>query len=239
MPKGGARSCRTLVILCHGLPSGALPEPSDAGYPAIMEGLAGRGFGALFFNFRGCGESGGDLDPVGWAKDLESVIDAASDWKPKVFDRGALVASSAGAAAALTVAARDERISGVATLAAPSSFDFLLEQAPPRVFVKHFRNIGLIRDPEFPPSVEKWVQGFREVEAKAWIGKVSPRPLLIVHGEKDELVPVGQAQELFSLAGEPKEIFIVPDAGHRLRLIPAAIDRVSQWLEERFGAAAR
>jgi fermentation-respiration switch protein FrsA (DUF1100 family) len=46
------------------------------------------------------------------------------------------------------------------------------------------------------------------------IGQISPRPVLITHGELDEIVPVRHARTLFKAAGEPKELWIVPDAHH-------------------------
>ncbi|QDU62502.1 Haloalkane dehalogenase [Planctomycetes bacterium Pan216] len=40
------------------------------------------------------------------------------------------------------------------------------------------------------------------------------RPLFIGHGKRDNLVPIQMAQELFELAGGPKELFEVADAQH-------------------------
>ena len=39
-------------------------------------------------------------------------------------------------------------------------------------------------------------------------------PLLIVHGEQDTTIPVSFSQSLYKEALEPKQILIVPDAGH-------------------------
>jgi hypothetical protein len=39
---------------------------------------------------------------------------------------------------------------------------------------------------------------------------------LVIHGEKDELVPVDQGWEIFHLLGSPKEIRIIEGADHRL-----------------------
>jgi fermentation-respiration switch protein FrsA (DUF1100 family) len=46
------------------------------------------------------------------------------------------------------------------------------------------------------------------------IGQISPRPVLITHGELDEIVPVRHARTLFKAAGEPKELWIAPGAHH-------------------------
>lgn len=39
-------------------------------------------------------------------------------------------------------------------------------------------------------------------------------PVLIIHGEADRLVPVSMARQLHQLARRPKELYLIPDAGH-------------------------
>ena len=39
-------------------------------------------------------------------------------------------------------------------------------------------------------------------------------PVLVIHGEIDELIPVGEGMDLFNAASEPKELFLVPGAGY-------------------------
>jgi dipeptidyl aminopeptidase/acylaminoacyl peptidase len=38
--------------------------------------------------------------------------------------------------------------------------------------------------------------------------------VLIIHGMEDRQVPAGHARQLYAAAGEPKELWIVPGAGH-------------------------
>ena len=46
------------------------------------------------------------------------------------------------------------------------------------------------------------------------IEAISPRAVLIVHGELDELIPVENAHRLYAAAGEPKELYVIANAGH-------------------------
>jgi fermentation-respiration switch protein FrsA (DUF1100 family) len=39
-------------------------------------------------------------------------------------------------------------------------------------------------------------------------------PVLVIHGDTDELIPVGEGLDLFAAAREPKELYLVPGAGH-------------------------
>lgn len=64
-------------------------------------------------------------------------------------------------------------------------------------------------------------------------------PLLILHGERDRVVPVRFGRRLFELAPEPKRALFVPDAGHNdLFNRPEAIAAVMAFIEAR-GAPGR
>ena len=60
---------------------------------------------------------------------------------------------------------------------------------------------------------------------------VAPRPLLIVHGEDDTVLPVESAEIIYSWAFEPKEKVIYPGAGHGLRECRDDVyGLLSEWL---------
>jgi uncharacterized protein len=46
------------------------------------------------------------------------------------------------------------------------------------------------------------------------VSKISPIPLLIIHGDKDQIVPLSHGEALFAAAGQPKEMWVVPNGGH-------------------------
>lgn len=43
---------------------------------------------------------------------------------------------------------------------------------------------------------------------------ISPIPLLVIHGDQDAIVPDHHGQRLYDAALEPKELWIIPGAGH-------------------------
>jgi fermentation-respiration switch protein FrsA (DUF1100 family) len=53
------------------------------------------------------------------------------------------------------------------------------------------------------------------------IGKIPPRPILLVHGANDEVVPVLDARALADAAGGEVELRVLSGAAHRLRTTPA------------------
>ena len=49
-------------------------------------------------------------------------------------------------------------------------------------------------------------------EAVRWVGRISPRPILFIHGGQDQYLPDFDA--LYAAARLPKEVWRVPEAGH-------------------------
>jgi len=48
-----------------------------------------------------------------------------------------------------------------------------------------------------------------------WVDQIVPRALLIIHGGLDNYVSLAEVQKLYAKASEPKELWVVPEAGHR------------------------
>jgi fermentation-respiration switch protein FrsA (DUF1100 family) len=226
------------VCICHGIPSGKPKDPADGGYPELAERITREGFIAFIFNFRGAGESGGNFDLSGWARDLTAAIDYL--WELPGLDRAhlSLLGFSGGAAVSIYAAARDKRVSCVAACACPAEFTFLNELDEPQKVIDHFRSIGIIRESDFPASVEAWLGGFNEVHPIDHVAGIAPRPLLLVHGDKDETVALSHARRLYEKAGEPKQLVVIEGAGHRLRQNERAMGQVIFWLKNHCQASA-
>jgi dipeptidyl aminopeptidase/acylaminoacyl peptidase len=223
MPDDG-RSVLPAICVCHGIPSGNPANADDGGYPLLAEQVCSRGYAVLIFNFRGAGTSGGNLDIYGWTNDLTAVIDYLYD-KPEI-DKSciSLLGFSAGAAVSVYIAAHDRRIKSVITCSCPAEFGFL----DPESALERFRSIGTIRDKDFPNSVSKWAEGFRKVSPITYIQDIAPRSVAIIHGEDDEVVPVSHA---YDKAGDPKWLYTIPGAGHRLRNNDHALEKIFAFLE--------
>lgn len=228
----GERASLPALCICHGIPSGSPPDPSDGGYPALAATFCAAGFITLIFNFRGTGASGGNFDIQGWARDLEAAMDYLYSCPEVDRQRLYLMGFSGGAAVSACVAARDPRVKGVVLCACPAEFRGLVLEENALSSIEHFRRIGIIRDRDFPPSVDGWLQGFRHVAPLRWIDRIAPRPLLLLQGAEDDVVDVSQAWLLYHKAREPKEIAVIEGVGHRLRLDRGAMDRALRWLKK-------
>jgi dipeptidyl aminopeptidase/acylaminoacyl peptidase len=218
------------VCVCHGIPAG-ISDPSDRGYPLLAEQICNQGFAVLIFNFRGTGNSSGNLDILGWTRDLKVAIDYLCALPEVDKSHLVLLGFSGGAAVSVYVASQDNRVSSVVACACPAEFTFFTQADEPQSLIDHFRSIGAIRDDDFPSSIKEWLNGFKLVSPINYVAGIFPRPLLLVHGSRDETVEVSDAHRLYDRAGEPKQIIIVEGAGHRLRRNDEAMALVLDWLK--------
>lgn len=225
-PRGRSASAPGLVI-CSGFPPREAGTPSDVWLlPELADRIAREmGWFTLTFAFRGCGDSEGDFSLRGWIDDIV----AASAF---LRDQGAagvwLAGFGTGGSLALCAAAEDPDVRGVATLGAPADFDDWARN--PKRLLEHSRELGLVRSAGFPPSIDAWS---KEVRATSPLGAVTdyvPRPLLVLHGSDDDLVPVFDARVLWDAHGAA-ELRIIDGAGHQLRYDPRAIAVLLGWLD--------
>ena len=46
------------------------------------------------------------------------------------------------------------------------------------------------------------------------VPRIAPRPLLLIHGDADTLIPDADSKALFAAAGEPKDFWSAPGSSH-------------------------
>ena len=224
------------LVLCHGLPrdpGGA--ATAGATYPQLAERLAEEaGWTVLTFNFRGTGASEGDFSLGGWLDDVAAAVDhlSGTEGVAGVWSAG----SSTGGALAICEAAEDERVRGVATLAAPANFSRWSAGDPQR-FLAAAREVGLVSDLSFPPDLGEWARQLDEIRPVAVIGKLAPRPVLVVHGTDDEVVPVDDARALAEAGPGSVELHILGGADHGLRHDPRVVALLLDWLDRQAASA--
>ena len=230
---------RPILVLCHGMPAGDNRQNGfDRGhaieeldYASIAEWFALEGFKTVIFNFRGTGESGGNFHPMGWVEDLNSLIDYLKSRNDLEAENVAIFGSSLGAAVSIYVASRRTDISAVVSFASPAT---MLARQYPRETIERFRDMGIIRDDSFPDSIDEWAYESEKLSPDKSVENISPCPILVIHGTSDEVVPVESASILYSIAGDPKQLKILENVGHRLRGEPEALTYAIDWLKTVF-----
>ena len=65
------------------------------------------------------------------------------------------------------------------------------------------------------------------------VGALSPKPLLLIHGEADEVLPDACSRDLYERAGQPKRLLLYTECRHGLDQCREELDRdLGGWLEE-------
>ena len=83
-----------------------------------------------------------------------------------------------------------------------------------RIMVSHIHHFDVIvAASEFEALVLE-CSLIKRYSPKYNIPKISPRPIFIIHGRRDNIVPGSQARMLYKKAKDPKEMWIVPGATH-------------------------
>jgi fermentation-respiration switch protein FrsA (DUF1100 family) len=192
------------ILLCHGNAGNVGDRLLHAAF------LTAAGFDVLLFDYRGYGHSTGRPSERGTYRDAR----AAHGWlvaQPGVDPaRVIYLGESLGGAIALDLAlARPP-----AGLVLLSSFTGVRELAR-----LHYPFVPARLVPDAYPSVS------RVSELRA--------PLLVLHGDRDEIVPLAHGQALFAAAPEPKRMHVFAGVGHN-DLVPSAGSRfaevIASWL---------
>jgi uncharacterized protein len=216
------------VVLAHGYPSDVNARAvASSALPELADRIASEmGWVAMALAFRGCGDSEGSFSLQGWLDDLLAAVAHLEATEP--VSGVWLAGFGTGGALSVCAGAGDARVRGVAALGAPADFDDWASH--PRRLLEHAKEVGMIRDPGFPTAFDAWARELRDLKAVADAPKLAPRPLLVVHGSEDDLVPVFDARVLVDAHGAA-DLRIIGGAGHRLRHDPRAVAVLLGWLD--------
>jgi uncharacterized protein len=191
-PKNGA-----MILVAHGY-----GDKRTEHYYALF---ASHGYGVVAWDFRAHGKSEGKFSSLGYYEvlDAKAALDFALA-QPGVEHIGAW-GGSMGAVAMIRAAAHYPEIEA---LVADSPFVTLEEEMDLRVPFKVMRS--LIR---FFAERESGVtlDSVRPVDD---ITRISPRPVFLIQGMGDGMVPLNSAQRLYDAAGEPRQLWMEKDVPH-------------------------
>jgi alpha-beta hydrolase superfamily lysophospholipase len=176
----------------------------------IGSGLWRAGNNVLIFDWRSRGQS--DIAQHSLAyyelRDAEAAVAYAFSRVPSA--RVGLMGYSMGASVAILLAARSPQIQAVV---ADSPFTGISEVVAHGAKQRRLpaRLVVPIAD-----AMTGWRYGYRfgSVRPIEAVAAISPRPLLLIHGGTDSLIPVSHAHEFYAAARAPKELWIIDGMDH-------------------------
>ncbi|MEW6424752.1 MAG: alpha/beta hydrolase [Bacillota bacterium] len=217
-------SRRKIAVVCHGFTG----SKEGGGRALEMAGEIGRqGWSTFLFDFAGCGESEGlfeDLTLTGQVDDLSCAL----DWcKQKGFSKIVTLGRSFGGTTAICQAARDLTAAGVCTWAAPARpaelFTNLSDEEGERIVLAGEKGVVYLK--------KGFLADLRRYDVAGDAARLSPRPILIVHGTEDELVSPAEANIIYRSAGEPKQLTWIDGGDHQFtRHYRQVWQAVREWL---------
>jgi pimeloyl-ACP methyl ester carboxylesterase len=187
--------------------------------------------GVLSFDFRGHGRSGG-LSTLG---DREiNDLDVVVRWARELgYRRVAAVGFSMGASVVLRHAGLVGGVDAVVSVSGPGRWYYRGTESMRRVHFAVEHRIGRY-------VTRRWLK--TRISPEGWklvpvppaeaAARISPVPLLIVHGDKDHYFPPEHARQLYMAAGEPKELWLMPGMAHAEAACGQDLtDRIGHWVK--------
>lgn len=181
-------AARGTVVFSHGN-AGSLGH-----HLGFVMWLAEAGYHVMMYDYRGFGKSGGTVERGGMVRDVRAAFDYAA--KRGDVDATRLVSYGHSLGGAKSIAAIGGRpVRGLRAVVVDGAF-------------ASYR------------AMARWIGGqlaeslvTDELAPVDYVSKLGEVPLLVVHGAKDEVVPVSQGRELYRKARGPKTLFEV-EGGH-------------------------
>ena len=195
----------TTILLCPGY------RGSRVDVLGLCAHLWKAGHNVLAFEYYGHGAIVGKPVTLGY-REMNDFLGAAAYAKSRAPQaRIGAVGYSMGAAVAIMCCARSMEIEALIADSAFATHKSVLEYAVQRTLHLPFALFDWITD-----LLLWWRAGyhFNQVEPLRDIGRIAPRPVLIIHGLKDSIVDPRDASLLYEAAGDSKELWLLPGIEH-------------------------
>lgn len=177
----------------------------------VSKALAQHGYNVFMFDFRGHGESGGDLSSLGEWK-TRDVAGALAYLKTRGVSQVGALGYSMGASTELLAAPDHPEMRAIVADSAFADLYTIMDRQRSKLgCLPSFFNPGII-------FMSKLLYGLdpQDIQPKLAIARLGNRPVLLIHSASDDLIPVSQAYELQKAgANNPNlELWVAQGFGH-------------------------
>ncbi len=203
---------RPIIILCHGF----FRSKDGKTYVGLEKILNERGISTLRFDFFGHGESEGKFEEVTTSEAVDDVLNAIEFLKESGYVKIGLMGSSFGGMASIMAASKVNDLYVLALKSPVSDYSSLFQAHQNEQEVKKIKEKGFTYLTDIEGKKRKLNISFFIDAQKTNAYQAAENikiPALIVHGDKDDSVPVQQSQRTASLMGNCR-LEVIEGADH-------------------------
>jgi len=189
---------KPIIILCHGFTT----SKNSISYINLENILNGSEISTFRFDFFGHGESEGKFENITISEAVDDILNAIKFLKSKNYSKIGLVGSSFGGMASLLAASKTGGLFVLALKSPVSDYLGKLVAEEIRYPIKTWKEKGFICHDNSDGKKFRLNFSFFEDAEKVSRYKAAKKikiPTLIVHGDKDESVPIEQSKKTASL----------------------------------------
>jgi fermentation-respiration switch protein FrsA (DUF1100 family) len=203
---------QSTVIVCHGLAS------NKSNQLILSRGFVPHGLNVLIFDFRAHGESDGQLSSFGdlERRDVLAAVKWVRENHPRqsqhVYGVGASMGAAALIAAAADASPEGQAIEAVAVYGTYDSLQNEFESVARDRFVTPLR--WLLERFAMPMASAQLGTDLSAFSPADLAGKLWPRPILVIHGVRDQIIDFERGRALFDAASQPKQRLWIDGADH-------------------------
>lgn len=203
------KETKSVIVIAHGF----LATKDRARHIKAAETFSRQGFAVLRFDFGGCGES--DETSINVEKQVDDLKSAINFVKSKGYKNIGLVGESLGGLT--SILAYDKKIKTLVLWAPvtkakiPTIFKEkkLLEELNKKGFIIHKKD-----EREFKITKEFFIER-ESVNQQEILSKIKC-PVLIMHGDKDDTVPLEHSKEALQYLPKESKLEIIKGGDHKL-----------------------
>ena len=176
----------------------------------IARALVEHGYDVLTFDFRGHGQSGGDVYSIG-SLEARDVAGALEYLRGRGVTEVGAIAHSMGAAATLLAAPDHPELRAIVADSSFADLFTVLDQERARNGIPSLFTPGVLMASKVWFGIDAM-----QTEPKRALASLADRPVLLIHSSVDPLIPVGEAYELQE-AGRSNpnlELWVAQGSGH-------------------------
>lgn len=215
------------VLILHGFPGLALIIHD------LVSALIQESFAPMIFHYRGCGGSDGKYSFLGAFSDAQEALSILIRKKEIDAKKVAIIGHSFGGLLALHTAYVSEKVKAVVALCPVANLEKDFSKSRTKMVLK--RGLPYVSGLTMTKALKEWNTLTKHYDPINYINKLSPRPFLLLHGDKDDIITLNCSHELFRKAQEPKKMIVVNDSDHifagKRRIV---VRKTVSWLRKFF-----